>query len=1160
MAASTFAGDRQRPVRPLPGAALVPGPRRGRAGGRVSEPACPPRRSPRCVGQPPPTPEQVVVIEAPLGPSLVVAGAGSGKTETMAARVVWLLANGLVEPDQVLGPDVHPQGGRRARRAGAQAAAHPRAGGRGRGRRARRAGRPRARSGSGRASRGRRSPPTTPTRRRSCPTTRCGSASTRRRGCSARPRSGSSRSRSSRRGATTSTPTPPPRPSIEAVLALSGALDEHLLDAAQARVAGSRASSRRSRDARRARRRASRTPRSRSCCGRWGSGVRVLELVADVPGAQARRRRDRLRRPGGAGRAARPRGARGRRRRARAVPGRAARRVPGHLLRAARPCSARCSAAGTRSPRSATRTSRSTAGAARARAASSGSPTSFPQVAPGRRALAGRRPPAVDVVAQRPARSSRPPTTSPRRCGRRPPGSRCPVLAARPGAGEGHVHAHVAETVEDEARAVAQFVARPVAARAAPGRDRRDGRGAVPQAVPVRDAAPGAARRGAAGRGRRPRRAAVARPRWSTSSPLLQAAHDPSRGDALMRLLTGRAHPARRGGPARARGLVRRAGARHGGAARAARRRRRADRPCDDVVVEADAVDERSIVDALDATCRPAGAGPAAAGRTLTRGRRGRGSPTSRGLLRALRAHTYLSVPELVGEAERLLGLDIEVAARARTLAGPRAGAPRRVPRRRRRVRPVGRPPDTSAASSPGSRRPTPRENGLDMPVAEPDPDAVQLITVHAAKGLEWDVVAVAGPGRRRAARHGDAGQGRTEGLGVADRARRAALPAARRPRTTCRTFAYAGAAGPQGARGAAPAVRRSTPATTRSPRSAGSPTSRSPGPGRTCCSPRRGGATARGVRKVSTFLTELAEAGLVRTGGWDGGARRRPGRTRAPSLVPTATWPADPFGADTGPSRRAHVEEAAARRRAQAVARHGAPTPTRRPTPADARRATPTGGRCAAAPVGRARRPAARRARARADALAATSSCPRTCRRPRWCGSTRDPAEFARAPAPPGARRAVAAGAPRHARSTPGSRAGTGAPSLVDVDALPGADDDSAALDADERRAARGVPGHASGRTARRSRSRWTSRRRSTATCCARASTRCSRTRRPAPDVPGSPVVVVDWKTGAPADGRGRARVPRAPARGLPARVVALDGHPARARAARRSATSARA
>ena len=50
-----------------------------------------------------PTPEQVAVIEAPLEPLLVVAGAGSGKTETMAARVVWLVANHLVRPDEVLG-------------------------------------------------------------------------------------------------------------------------------------------------------------------------------------------------------------------------------------------------------------------------------------------------------------------------------------------------------------------------------------------------------------------------------------------------------------------------------------------------------------------------------------------------------------------------------------------------------------------------------------------------------------------------------------------------------------------------------------------------------------------------------------------------------------------------------------------------------------------------------------------------------------------------------------------------------------------------------------------------------------------------------------------------------------------------------------------------
>ena len=52
---------------------------------------------------PPPTSEQQAVIEAPLTPTLVVAGAGSGKTETMANRVLWLLANGHARPDQILG-------------------------------------------------------------------------------------------------------------------------------------------------------------------------------------------------------------------------------------------------------------------------------------------------------------------------------------------------------------------------------------------------------------------------------------------------------------------------------------------------------------------------------------------------------------------------------------------------------------------------------------------------------------------------------------------------------------------------------------------------------------------------------------------------------------------------------------------------------------------------------------------------------------------------------------------------------------------------------------------------------------------------------------------------------------------------------------------------
>ena len=55
------------------------------------------------LGTPPPTAEQQAIIEGPLRPTVVVAGAGSGKTETMAARVVWLVANGLVSPQDVLG-------------------------------------------------------------------------------------------------------------------------------------------------------------------------------------------------------------------------------------------------------------------------------------------------------------------------------------------------------------------------------------------------------------------------------------------------------------------------------------------------------------------------------------------------------------------------------------------------------------------------------------------------------------------------------------------------------------------------------------------------------------------------------------------------------------------------------------------------------------------------------------------------------------------------------------------------------------------------------------------------------------------------------------------------------------------------------------------------
>ncbi|MGB3414898.1 MAG: UvrD-helicase domain-containing protein, partial [Microbacteriaceae bacterium] len=49
-----------------------------------------------------PTAQQQRVIEAGLSPALVVAGAGSGKTTTMADRVAWLVYQG-VNPEEILG-------------------------------------------------------------------------------------------------------------------------------------------------------------------------------------------------------------------------------------------------------------------------------------------------------------------------------------------------------------------------------------------------------------------------------------------------------------------------------------------------------------------------------------------------------------------------------------------------------------------------------------------------------------------------------------------------------------------------------------------------------------------------------------------------------------------------------------------------------------------------------------------------------------------------------------------------------------------------------------------------------------------------------------------------------------------------------------------------
>ena len=50
-----------------------------------------------------PTEQQWTAIGAPLEPSVLIAGAGSGKTAVMAARIVWLIVNGHAKANEILG-------------------------------------------------------------------------------------------------------------------------------------------------------------------------------------------------------------------------------------------------------------------------------------------------------------------------------------------------------------------------------------------------------------------------------------------------------------------------------------------------------------------------------------------------------------------------------------------------------------------------------------------------------------------------------------------------------------------------------------------------------------------------------------------------------------------------------------------------------------------------------------------------------------------------------------------------------------------------------------------------------------------------------------------------------------------------------------------------
>ncbi|MHA7132361.1 UvrD-helicase domain-containing protein [Oerskovia turbata] len=354
-----------------------------------------------------------------------------------------------------------------------------------------------------------------------------------------------------------------------------------------------------------------------------------------------------------------------------------------------------------------------------------------------------------------------------------------PQLDERPGAGRGVVTGVYAATLEEEAAAVADFVAE----RWRP-RTRRQER--VTAAVLCRARSQFLAMEVALRAKGLPVEVVglgglLSTPEVVDLVALLEVAHDPSRGDSLMRILTG---PRLNLGAADlhalsswAADLARRDAARRPSTDPSGAVGAPGDSPPDGVatagpsdsagpgagaaeqpgvaeddaltVVEGDVVDHRSIVDALDDL--PAAGRPARDGRVLTEAGHARLTALAK-VLRDLRGQTYLSLPELVTQAERALGLDIEVATAATLAAG---GLGEEVGDRGRAHLDAFR--DVAATFSQSADLPTlgaflawlgtagSQERGLDLPVREPDPDAVQIITVHASKGLEWDVVAVPG-------------------------------------------------------------------------------------------------------------------------------------------------------------------------------------------------------------------------------------------------------------------------------------------------------------------------------------------------------------------------------------------------------------------------------
>lgn len=213
---------------------------------------------------------------------------------------------------------------------------------------------------------------------------------------------------------------------------------------------------------------------------------------------------------------------------------------------------------------------------------------------------------------------------------------------------------------------------------------------------------------------------------------LITVAADPERGDRLMRLLT-----AARIGAADLRALSSLAAAIVRGSA-----------PAPGAGRSADAQDEEAaplLAEAIEEIARRADAAPGGVNEVTIPGLTSAGVRAADRVARAVRrVRAVLALPlaEVVIAAEQALGLDIELAARVGDRLGRRALDAFRAAAERY----------TADMETPGVAdflgwldAAAEHERGLETPEVDPEPGAVQILTIHAAKGLEWDHVAVVG-------------------------------------------------------------------------------------------------------------------------------------------------------------------------------------------------------------------------------------------------------------------------------------------------------------------------------------------------------------------------------------------------------------------------------